>query len=431
MHNGLALFSRAMACERIAIRMTERGVLVDPGKFKRHYKKFRTKRARARRILRSVAAKYDKPLINPNAHQQVHELFFKDLGCAVTKRSMKTGKPSIDEDVIRRLCVHQNDEVKLAARALGAHRRWHALVKFVKNIPEDNTYHVSWNVNHARTGRWSANPNLMNIPQAHERRLGDRIIRTPSLRDGFIARPGHLLVKADYSQLELRVVALLAGDKPLLEAYESGEDVHAINARMLFPKFDTFSEAKQKQTRTLAKVFAYAANYGAEPVDLWKRLSVDFPNLSLALVEYMYDRWFDQHIAIYRWQQDAKKLARKLWYVECPLSGRRQYYVDGEIDENEVLNYPVQGTGADIIDEAIQRVDRECDWEKTFILMQVHDELVGEAKGTSVKTKPVRHMVETFKHEMATVIELNDHKMRIPVDVSVGPDWDNCEEIAV
>src|SRR5690606_15778517 len=128
--------------------------------------------------------------------------------------------------------------------------------------PRDNTYHVSWRVNEARTGRWSSSPNLQNIPKSKQLALGGKIIKTPTLRDIFVSRKGFTLVEGDYSQLELRVIALLAGDVPLIEGYMKGEDVHVTNARGLFPDFDRKTFNEQQALRDLAKRFAYAVNYG-------------------------------------------------------------------------------------------------------------------------------------------------------------------------
>lgn len=425
-HNGDSLFARAMGGQLVALRMTERGILVDESKFAGHLQTFEHNAKLARRRLRRVARKHGIERLNPNAAKQVHALFFGCLNVKATKRT-EEGKPSLDEEVIRRLAIHQNPDIAFAARALGAYRRWMALRKYVRVAPRDCVYHVNWRVNEARTGRWSSSPNLQNIPKAKKLSLGGKEITTPTLRDIFISRPGFTLVEGDYNQLELRVIALLSGDKPLIEAYARGEDVHTINARGLFPHFDKLSKDEQKAHRDLAKRFAYAVNYGSDPTELWKRLSVDFPGLTLATIERMYETWFTQHRAIYIWMQKQIAFARANGYVECPADGRRQTYPrknqhEFAIDVNEVLNFPVQAYGAALIDAAFIRIDKRIDWKNDALLLQVHDAAIGESK------KPKR-FAQILREEMPGEGHFNGHTMKFPVDIKVGKRWSEMEEI--
>lgn len=209
------------------------------------------------------------------------------------------------------------------------------------------------------------------------------------------------------SQLELRIIALLAGDKKLLEWYAKGEDVHWLNAKDLFE-----TEAPTDQERDLAKRMVYGLNYGAEAETVWKSLVVDFPDLELELVERLRSKWFATHPDIVRWQQTQLRSAREKCYVEEPISGRREY-IWGEIEPTKIYNFPIQGAAASIINPACLALAEELDFKNESLLLQVHDALVVEGPD------PIR-LYRLLKKHMERTVVLNGKKVTFPVDFKCG-----------
>lgn len=415
-HRGQEELDKKLALMKVAMFMKERGIQVDTKKQAEHRTYLREKRDKAFQTIRKVSG---NPRINPNSVAQLRALFYKKLKEVPIKYTDKGRAASVDEETLKSFCTSSNPQARETALALLEYRKQNKLLStYIENLPLDHAHvvHPDWKVYGTRTGRWSASPGLMTIPKPVYNKEGELIAR--GLRDMFIARKGSWIVKADYSQLELRIIALLAGDKILLDAYASGKDVHTENAKGIFQ-----TEAPTKAERNLAKIFVYATNYGGKASEIWANLSLTYPSLTLRQVETIYTRWFKIHWWIKKWQQEQIKLSRKNLYVECPLSGRRQYYLDGIINANEVLNFPVQGTGSDIIDPALLEIAAKLDWKRFGILLQVHDEIVIEGPAP-------QKMFKLMKKHMERTIEYDGHKMTFPVDVSIGKSWADTTEVA-
>lgn len=261
---------------------------------------------------------------------------------------------------------------------------------------------TQWRAGLKVTGRWgSANPNLQNIPK--------------SLRGLFQAREGMYFVEADYSQLELRILAYLAQDAPLLKAYSEGSDVHTLNARDLFQK-----DKVNPNERKLAKVFVYGVNYGGSEKTIHQQLAPGFPTLTLEMVEKLKQRWEEAHPDIVSWQDRQLQGARKNKYVECPLSGRRFYFYMGKVEPTKCYNFVIQGTAADLMNEAILDIDKSIDegWGKgAEILIQLHDAILLE--GTN---PPAMYEL------LGTHMEKDLGQMKFPVDISLGKTWGEMKE---
>ncbi len=436
-HRGWEQFATMMDKMRVGMKMTDVGVKVGTDRLERHRRDFTTRIDEAKKQFSDIAKRVQtarsagqkkeqdaNATINPNSPAQVGHLFFDVLGAAPSKYT-DSGARSVDEEVLSNFCASYDERVRVAARSLLRYRRWAKLLRtYVEGLPLDHQQlvHAEWKVWGARTGRWASSPNLQNIPKPKYRvdEVGRKVVAVPGLRDLFVPRPGTHLVECDYSQLELRIIALLARDPALLEAYRQGKDVHQENANALFQR-----ENASPDERRLAKTFVYAVNYGGTPTEIWKRLVVDFPELTLTLVDYLHDRWFTIHKEIYQWQQLLILEAKEKKYVECPISGRRQYYPDGKIDRNEVLNFPIQGTGSDIIDGAIIRIAKRIDWRDQKILLQGHDALIGEASNWV-------DLAKIFKDEMEKPVTLNGETISFPVDVQASMvDWGNMVEVSL
>jgi len=311
--------------------------------------------------------------------------------------------------------------VALAARLMLRYRRWDKLLGYAAALAKvsDARVHPDARCWGTVTGRWSyRRPNLQNIPKTRTiKDRGDkRTYTAPGLRDVFVARPGHILVEADYNQLELRILAFLSQDTLLLKWFKEGLDVHLENAkRMLCPE-------PTPQHREFAKRLVYGMNYGGGADTLWKNLLPDFPGLFLSDVERFVQFWYRDHAPIKTWQQKILATARTEGYTECPLSGRRSYHHDN-IEPTKIYNFPIQGTAADIIDGAIERIAGKLKANQ-HLLVQVHDALLGE-------TTTVRSFARLLRKEMErpVMLELTGAATSFPVEIKVGQSWGSMEKL--
>ena len=265
--------------------------------------------------------------------------------------------------------------------------------------------HPSWKVYGTRTGRWSsAEPNAQNVPE--------------DMRNMFIARPGMFLASGDYSQLELRIVAMITQDEVLLDYYARGLDVHVETARALFGV-----TTPTKEQRHLAKTIEYGVNYNhSDDVStILASVIVDYPHVTEAVLRQLRKMWFKAHPAIYKWQRDSVKKAKELGYVEEYLTGLRQYYYDDNVDANEVLNFPIQGFAGALANKAILALDKEIRWDAgEAILLQVHDEIVLEGPD-------VDRLQGLLQKHMPQTITLNNNTMTFPINVHSGVSWDKLK----
>jgi DNA polymerase-1 len=269
----------------------------------------------------------------------------------------------------------------------------------------DGRIHTSFQQTVAATGRLSSTePNLQNIP-----------IRTDEgrrIRDCFIAqKPYENLLTADYSQIEMRIMAHLSNDKGLIEAFELGEDLHSTVASQVFGVKS--SEVDSEMRRTI-KAMSYGLAYGLSSFGLAQQLDID-PNAASQLMS----KYFERFGGIREYLKTVVIAAREKGYTETVL-GRRRYLPDlnhenrqrREIAERAALNAPIQGSAADIIKIAMLNVSKEINENqlKSRLLLQVHDELILEvAQGEKDKLE------EIVKTQMA-----NAYQLRVPLDVNIG-----------
>ena len=446
-YNGAALVERHMQCVFVEHKMRWHGARANLSKLAHHERIFKGRRRHAKKQLRTLAriARFPKYReFNPNSKDDLHALFFEKLRVAPTRYSDKTGKPSLDNNTLRLLVTHPKPIVCKSARVLMRYRRWQKLLRtYVQKLKYDTSgiIHAEGKPWGTKTGRWSYGDKSnrfspQTIPKPKYRQAlkvekdGTRkkILVAPGLRDIIAPREGNWLVEADYSQLELRIIALLAGDDVLLKAYARGEDTHQLNAKMLFN-----TQAPTKGQRDLAKRFVYAVNYGGDARTIWLSLVVDFEGLYLSDIMRYQEIWFRLHPKIRAWQRRAVAKARDLDYIEMPVSGRR-IQCHKIVEPAKVYNMPVQGTGADIIDAAIVRIDRQIKWGPKgngggggeFLLFQVHDSIVGEGPN------PTR-LATIFKKEMEAEITLAGNKQTFPIDLKISKrDWGavvECKDI--
>ncbi len=282
-----------------------------------------------------------------------------------------------------------------------------------KQTDNQNRVHTSFNQTVTATGRLSSsNPNLQNIPIRTE--LGKEI------RKAFIAERGFTLISADYSQIELRVIASLAGDEQMIEAFKQGEDIHARTAASIH-KID-IKEVTREQRRA-AKEINFGVIYGLGHVGLAQRTGI-----SREEAKTFIDKYFQLHPKIKRWLEETKELAAKNGYVETLLGRRR---ILSEINsgvpmiraaaERMAINAPIQGTAADLLKLAMIAIyaDLPKVSPSAKMLLTVHDELVLE-----VSTDEAEKVSRFIKEKMENVYRL---KVPIKVDIGIGKNWGECK----
>ena len=337
----------------------------------------------------------------PASTQQLAEVLYGKLGLPVLKRG-KTG-PSTDQEVLEKLA----EQHPLPAKIL-EHRHLTKLKStYLEALPAalgaDQRLHTTFDQAVAATGRLSSvNPNLQNIP-----------IRTPQgekIREAFIPRPGWRLLSADYSQIELRILAHVSSDPVLRASFASSEDLHARTAA------ETFGVAPAEVTRaqrSIAKMINYGIAYGLSSFGLAQRLGLPQEEASSII-----ERYFARYARVKEWLDGTIEEARRTGMVKT-IFGRRRYLPDiGSKNmvarmaaERTAVNTPIQGTAADVMKRAMLLVDRALQGSEARLLLQVHDELVLEAPPAeveSVKRLVVAGMEGAAQLAVPLVVEIGE-----------------------
>lgn len=387
---ALKLWDQRMGLNRIGIKMTQKGRVVDED-FRQSWRKpLRRLQAGALVQSRTVARRLGMQRFSPRSGPSLRAAFTR-LGVSSYKRT-GTGLESYDAEVLLELTKHLNPDVRELAESVKKSRDYGKLLStYVDGLPiwPDGRIHSVWNPCGAVTARWTSRaPNDQNRPNFLD----------PLLKPS----PGMWIVHADYSQIELRLVALFSGDRVLLDAYNTGKDVHTINAEMIFGcKIDKRTPVG-KAMRQFAKIFVYAANYGASVRTIWESVVSDesIPlhfrkKLTMLEIAKLRAKWFMLHPAILDYQVEWLKKAEKVGYVECLLSGLRQR-IYGTLDPSLAYNFmPQAGTGS-IVNTAMEKLDGALDASRgEVILAQIHDAIEVEGPDPFVLERKMKECMET------------------------------------
>ncbi|WP_367847284.1 DNA polymerase I [Rhodoferax sp. WC2427] len=349
---------------------------------------------------------------NLSSPKQLGEIFFDKLGMPVVKKTA-TGARSTDEEVLEKLAEDYPLPAKLLEhRSLSKLKGTYTDKLALLILPRSGRVHTHYAQAVAVTGRLSSNdPNLQNIP-----------VRTPEgrrVREAFVAAPGNVIASADYSQIELRIMAHISGDAALLRAFTDGLDVHRATAAEVF---GVTVEQVTSEQRRYAKVINFGLIYGMSAYGLAKNLGID----NTAAKNYI-ARYFDRYPGVKTYMEDTRALAKQQGYVET-VFGRRLQLANIQSAKGAVLagleraaiNAPMQGTAADLIKLSMVAVQKALDSEQraTKMIMQVHDELVFEVPEAEVDWVRVE-----IPRLMAGVAAL---KVPLLAEVGVGPNWDKA-----
>ncbi|HXW75046.1 MAG TPA: DNA polymerase I [Steroidobacteraceae bacterium] len=384
------------------------GVLVDRERLRTQSREF----ARQLQELVLQAHREAGHEFNIESPRQLQQILFERLQLPVRRRT-PTGQPSTAEDVLEELAEsYALPRIVLEYRALAKLKS-----TYTDKLPElvnerTGRIHTCYAQAVAATGRLSSlDPNLQNIPV--RRPEGRRI------RQAFIAPPGSLLLAADYSQIELRIMAHLSGDESLRAAFAEDRDVHQATAAEVF---GVSAEAVTADHRRTAKIINFGLMYGMSPFGLARNLGIE----RSAAQQYV-ERYFQRYPGVKRFMDSTRAQAREMGYVET-VFGRRLYLPDirsgntqlRQYAERSAINAPMQGTAADIIKRAMISVDAWCRRERVpaRLIMQVHDELVLE-----VQADAVPEVSAAVREHMVNAAALS---VPLRVDVGSGANWDEA-----
>jgi DNA polymerase I len=392
----------------VLFRMERAGVLVD-----RALLRAQSSELAARMLeLQSQAHREAGGVFNVDSPKQLQEILFGKLGIPVMRKT-PTGQPSTAEDVLEELAeTYPLPKLILEYRGLAKLKSTYTDNLPLQINPATGRIHTSYHQAVAATGRLSSqDPNLQNIP-----------IRTQEgrrIRQAFIAAPGHSLVAADYSQIELRIMAHLSGDASLLRAFTEDRDVHQATAAEVF---GIALDAVSADQRRSAKAINFGLMYGMSAFGLARQLGIGRGDAQ----KYM-DLYFERYPGVRRYMEETRRQARETGYVET-VFGRRLYLPEiqsrnaalRQYAERSAINAPMQGTAADIIKRAMIEVDSWLQSSRipARLIMQVHDELVLEVADEAVESL----VGQTRTH----MIRAADLSIPLKVDVGVGRNWDEA-----
>jgi DNA polymerase-1 len=392
----------------VLARMEEHGVLLDR-------QMLRTQSSELARRLQEILAEAHQVAgapFNLDSPKQLGNILFEKMQLPVLRKT-PTGQPSTAEDVLEELAKSYP-----LPKLILEHRNLAKLKStYTDKLPEQinertGRVHTSYHQAVAATGRLSSqDPNLQNIP-----------IRTPEgrrIRQAFIAPPGHVLLAADYSQIELRIMAHLSQDEGLLSAFAGDQDIHQATASEVFGT--PLNQVTADQRRS-AKAVNFGLIYGMSAFGLAAQLGIPRGTAQ----EYI-DLYFARYPGVKRYMEETRSQARELGYVET-VFGRRLYLPDinarnkqfAQAAERAAINAPMQGTAADIIKRAMIAVDAWCgDGARgARLIMQVHDELVLE-----VRDDRLGEATDAVRQRMMAAAAL---RVPLKVDVGTGRNWDEA-----
>jgi DNA polymerase-1 len=395
----------------VLLRMERHGVLVDREMLRRQGVEL-AKRAEE---LKAEAQREAGVEFNVDSPKQLQQILYEKMQIPVLRKT-PTGQPSTAEDVLEELAgSYTLPKLILEYRGIAKLRSTYADKLPTQINPATGRVHTSYHQAVAQTGRLSStDPNLQNIP-----------IRTPEgrrIRQAFIAPPGHLLVAADYSQVELRIMAHLSGDASLIAAFEADRDIHQATAAEVFGL--PLAEVTAEQRRS-AKAINFGLIYGMSAFGLARQLGI-----GRGEAQQYVDLYFERYPGVKAYMDRTRERAREDGFVET-VFGRRLYLADirsrnralQQYAERSAINAPMQGTAADLIKLAMIEVDRWCAGEgrgDARLIMQVHDELVLE-----VREGAVERVTEAVRERM---VAAGRGALRVPlkVDVGRGANWDEA-----
>ena len=404
---GRALAEAEEPLVKILIDMEREGVKIDVGALKEYGRELD---AEIMEKLRAIYA-YSSPGFNPDSPKQLSAMLFEELGLpAGGVKKTSSGQYTTDEKTLSRLVgAHPVVQDILEYRAC-AKRKSTYVDKLPQLIDAEGRVHTTFSQSFTETGRLSSsNPNLQNIPVRTE--------RGKMIRRSFVARDeNHLLVSADYSQIELRLMAAFSGDEAMMSAFRRGEDIHRDTASRIY---GVGPEAVTKEQRGNCKMVNFGIIYGISAFGLSQRLKIPRKEAADLIESY-----FALYPKVKEYMSKAISSAREKGYAETIL-GRRRTLRDinsrnataRQAAERDAINTPIQGSAADLVKVAMVKVDRALKERRmrSKMVLQIHDELLFDAP-----KEEAEELMALAKREMEAAL---DFGVPLEVGVGAGPDW--------
>jgi DNA polymerase I-like protein with 3'-5' exonuclease and polymerase domains len=458
-------YRNALSLMRIAQRMTEHGCLVDREAIKGHNKRAL---ARLNRYTTRFLELTQLPITalgkqGAGQTQAVRDHFFKTLRAPEVEFDKHTKRAQFNSAALSTYATaYKAEAFGPPAAALLGMRKNRKIMEFCKAYAlfsaKDGRIHFGFNALGTVTGRWTSSTKLRQVlPDGARKSYSVNAQQIPSkvpefefepgvseplvesLRDIFIPDPGCVFLKADYDQLELRLIAYVYGVKALLQVIESGGDAHMFTAAHLWPEFqldphagkpaknDTSPQAHlMRQCRDAAKSCAYAISYqmhsthgpGRYP-QLTKTLKAIFPAINERLVAKLAERFFSVYPEIKRGQLSVKDGVDARGYAELSIDGRRLFYPASMRGYNQALNFPMQGTGGALCNRALLELEPQLNWSAgEQVRFQVHDELVVQAPYSTAEK--IARMIEAA---MGKPAQIGASYVGIPAAADPGLSW--------
>jgi len=358
-----------------------------------------------------------KPDINLNSPQQLEILLFDTLKLPALKKNSKTGSRSTDSEVLAELSkIHPIPGLIMQYRELSKLLNTYLIPLPEQVNPHTGRIHTTYTQTIAATGRLSStDPNLQNIPISSP--LGSEV------RNAFVAPEGYIFISADYSQIELRILAQFSKDPALLDAFAHKKDVHAQTAALIF---DVSPEAVTSAQRAVGKKINFSIMYGLTPFGLSKDLGITLPQAKTYIESY-----FARYAGVKNWMEQTIAAAKETGYVTTLLGRRRA--VPGlhernrtiqEAERRVAINTPIQGTSADIIKMAMLKLDQEIQAQglDAHLVLQIHDELV-------IATKPSLAVKVTELIERCMTNAVKGWSVPLEVSVRQGNTWGKVSKL--
>lgn len=401
---------------KVLSNIERNGVLIDDKQLAKQGKQLTKRIAEVEKEAFELA---DTPF-NLSSPKQIQEILFEKQGIPVIRKTAK-GQPSTAEDVLQELAVdYPLPKIILEHRTLSKLKSTYVDKLPTLINPKTGRVHTSYHQAVAITGRLSSSdPNLQNIPIRTEE--GRRV------RQAFVAEKGYQVLAADYSQIELRIMAHLSQDERLCEAFAQGEDIHRATAAEVF---GLELNAVESEQRRAAKAINFGLIYGMSAFGLAKQLGI-----TRTEAQQYVSLYFERYPGVKKYMDGIREQAREQGYVET-LFGRRLYLPDinnknvqrRQYAERTAINAPMQGTAADIIKRAMISIDAQLQNEKStkqkskqaecIMIMQVHDELVFEVEESVIESTK-----ESVVEQMEAAAELS---IPLVVDAAIGANWDEA-----
>ena len=389
-------------------RLERNGVLIDASLLAKQNKELSKKITKLEKQAYTTVGEE----FNLDSPKQLQKILFEQLELPIIRKTPK-GQPSTAEDVLQELAQdYEFPELILEYRSLKKLQTTYVDKLPLQICPSTGRIHTSYQQAVASTGRLSStDPNLQNIPIRTEE--GRRV------RQAFVAKNKCVLLAADYSQIELRIMAHLSQDTRLIEAFAAGEDVHSATAAEVFG--ESIAEVSKDQRRA-AKAINFGLIYGMSAFGLGKQLGIHRGEAQSYI-----DLYFDRYPGVKKYMDETRELAHEQGFVET-IFGRRLYLPEinsrnaqrRQYAERTAINAPMQGSAADIIKRAMISID---EWllgsrKSITMIMQVHDELVFEVES--------RHIDEARQNIVSRMVSAASLTVPLEVDANVGQDWDQA-----